>query len=117
MSDLIVRTISDFSDYICGEPMSDDLFTVWSSQKEEEVFKGTWDELLESEYAYIELASWDLHPEPDVIICFNLEDEDYEYDEDEDEEEDEEDLEEEEYEEAEFYDCHGNWDPIKREED
>lgn len=85
MADHIIRTISDFHDSVCCEPMHTDVFTVYSSKKEDEVFRGTLDELLNSEYADIELASWDLAPQEGVLMCFNLDDEDYEY---EDEEED-----------------------------
>lgn len=75
--------INDFSDFVCNRPMDDDLFTVFSLGQGEEVFRGTWDELMDSEYTDCCIVSIDLHPEAKVLICFNLDDE-YETEEDDD---------------------------------
>lgn len=82
---------------VCGEPQGDEMFEVYSTQKGETVFEGTWEQLLESPYVDIPLASFDIASREGFIMCFNLSDEDWDYDdEEEDEDEDGEDDEDEE---------------------
>ena len=94
MSLLQFETIEEMKDWaVCGEPSSTAKFEVYSAKRGETVFEGTWDELLDSRWAIIPLASFDIGSRDGFLMCFNLDDEDYEYEgeEDEDEEEEEED--------------------------
>ena len=72
-----IETIRDFGYMLCSEPPTEDLFTVFSLKSGKEVFCGNWNALLDSKYADKELASWELHPRQDILICFNLNDERY----------------------------------------
>lgn len=80
------ETINEMNDVaVCGEPNRDAKFEVFSAQKGDTVFEGTWDELLDSPYADIPLASFDIACREGFIMCFNLDDEDWEYEEEDDE--------------------------------
>lgn len=69
---MFIETIKDFAHCLCAIPTEDAQFEVFDLERGLTVFEGTWEELLDSEYANARIASIDLAARQGYIMCFNI---------------------------------------------